>query len=184
MPWGEHPTAVCLTEICRSSSLTGPACALIAPKWILCAAVLMRLVREGDDVHPTHLVMMLVCANMGYVWADVASDGFMVWVAHREPIKKRGKMQMLVYSVYNLGQASSTYVCTLRRARAAACRLHELDADVHRTSHSRTAGGHDRHFAGVLGPRDELCRIRARPGPPLHDGRTRDATRRSRVISK
>lgn len=47
---------------------------------------------------------MLALANMGYVWADVASDGFMVWVAHREPIEKRGKMQTLVYSMNKLGQ--------------------------------------------------------------------------------
>jgi hypothetical protein len=38
------------------------------------------------------------------VWADVAADGFMVWVAHREPLEKRGKMQTLVYSMNKLGQ--------------------------------------------------------------------------------
>lgn len=47
---------------------------------------------------------MFALANLGYVWADVASDGFMVWIAHREPIEKRGKMQTLVYSVSKLGQ--------------------------------------------------------------------------------
>ena len=41
---------------------------------------------------------------MGYVWADVAADGFMVWIAHREKIENRGKMQTLVYSMSKLGQ--------------------------------------------------------------------------------
>jgi hypothetical protein len=48
--------------------------------------------------------MVLAIANMGYVWADVAADGFMVWIAHREKIEKRGKMQTLVYSMSKLGQ--------------------------------------------------------------------------------
>mmetsp|Transcript_25112 Transcript_25112/g.45247 ORF Transcript_25112/g.45247 Transcript_25112/m.45247 type:complete len:491 (-) Transcript_25112:339-1811(-) len=61
-------------------------------------------IQEGDDVDPRNLVIMLALANMGYVWADVAADGFMVWVAHREPIEKRGKMQTLVYSMEILGQ--------------------------------------------------------------------------------
>ena len=72
--------------------------------WLFCAGVLLSLAHEGADVDPRHLVIMLSLANMGYVWADVAADGFMVWVAHREPIEKRGKMQTLVYSVNKLGQ--------------------------------------------------------------------------------
>ena len=47
---------------------------------------------------------MLALANLGYVWADVAADGCMVYIAHREPIEKRGKMQTLVYSCNKLGQ--------------------------------------------------------------------------------
>eukprot|EP00986_Skeletonema_menzelii_P008289 scaffold3437_cov145-Skeletonema_menzelii.AAC.21 len=66
--------------------------------------VLIALAREGNDVDPRNLVIMFALANLGYVWADVASDGFMVWIAHREPIEKRGKMQTLVYSVNKLGQ--------------------------------------------------------------------------------
>mmetsp|Transcript_2587 Transcript_2587/g.3934 ORF Transcript_2587/g.3934 Transcript_2587/m.3934 type:complete len:687 (-) Transcript_2587:17-2077(-) len=72
--------------------------------WLFCAAVLIALAREGNDVDPRHLVIMFALANLGYVWADVASDGFMVWIAHREPIEKRGKMQTFVYSVSKLGQ--------------------------------------------------------------------------------
>lgn len=72
--------------------------------WCFCAAVLIALAKEGNDVDPRHLVIMFALANLGYVWADVASDGFMVWIAHREPIEKRGKMQTLVYSMNKLGQ--------------------------------------------------------------------------------
>jgi len=64
----------------------------------------LTLAHQGSDVNPRHLVIMLSIANMGYVWADVAADGFMVFVAHREPIEKRGKMQTLVYSMNKLGQ--------------------------------------------------------------------------------
>ena len=73
-------------------------------QWLFCAIVLISLAREGTDVDPSNLVIMLSLANLGYVWADVAADGFMVWVAHREPIQQRGKMQTLVYSMSKLGQ--------------------------------------------------------------------------------
>ena len=43
----------------------------------------------------------------------VAADGFMVWVAHREPIEKRGKMQALVYSMNNLGQIAMNVLLLL-----------------------------------------------------------------------
>eukprot|EP00568_Trieres_chinensis_P014751 CAMPEP_0183324132 /NCGR_PEP_ID=MMETSP0160_2-20130417/76228_1 /TAXON_ID=2839 ORGANISM="Odontella Sinensis, Strain Grunow 1884" /NCGR_SAMPLE_ID=MMETSP0160_2 /ASSEMBLY_ACC=CAM_ASM_000250 /LENGTH=457 /DNA_ID=CAMNT_0025491653 /DNA_START=104 /DNA_END=1480 /DNA_ORIENTATION=- len=43
-------------------------------------------------------------ANMGYVMADVAADGFMVYMAHREPINERGKTQTLVYATSKVGQ--------------------------------------------------------------------------------
>ena len=72
--------------------------------WLFCACVLLSLAHQGNDVDARQIVIMLSLANMGYVWADVAADGFMVWVAHREPIEKRGKMQTLVYSVSKLGQ--------------------------------------------------------------------------------
>lgn len=76
----------------------------IVAGWIFCALVLISLAKEGNDVDPSHLVVMLALANLGYVWADVAADGCMVYIAHREPIEKRGKMQTLVYSCNKLGQ--------------------------------------------------------------------------------
>jgi len=78
--------------------------------WLFCAGVLLTLAKEGNDIDPRHLVIMLALANMGYVWADVAADGFMVWVAHREPIERRGKMQTLVFSVSKLGQIAINLV--------------------------------------------------------------------------
>jgi hypothetical protein len=72
--------------------------------WLFCMFVLICIALEGDEIVPQKLVLMLAIANLGYVWADVASDGFMVWIAHREPIEKRGKVQTLVYSMNKLGQ--------------------------------------------------------------------------------
>jgi hypothetical protein len=73
-------------------------------QWLFCAGVLLTLASEENEIDPRRLVMVLALANMGYVWADVAADGFMVWIAHRERIEKRGKMQTLVYSMSKLGQ--------------------------------------------------------------------------------
>ncbi|CAB9496879.1 Folate-Biopterin Transporter (FBT) Family [Seminavis robusta] len=72
--------------------------------WILCAAALMVLASMGKDVSPTSLVIMLTLANLGYVAADVAADGMMVWVAHQEPDKKRGSIQTLIYIVREIGR--------------------------------------------------------------------------------
>jgi hypothetical protein len=51
--------------------------------WMLCAAVLVGLASLGGDISPSRLVVMLTLANLGYVMADVATDGFMVWMAHK-----------------------------------------------------------------------------------------------------
>ena len=61
--------------------------------WSLCAFFLLALAREGHEVLPHTLVLYLTLANCGYVMADVSADGFMVWIAHREPINQRGRMQ-------------------------------------------------------------------------------------------
>jgi len=72
--------------------------------WFICAAVLTVLCSMGDAITSKTLVLMLALANMGYIAADVAADGFMVWIAHREPVEKRGKMQTLVYAASSFGQ--------------------------------------------------------------------------------
>lgn len=38
--------------------------------WSICASILIMLAREGDDVDPKNLVLMLALANFGYVWAE------------------------------------------------------------------------------------------------------------------
>ena len=58
----------------------------------------------GNDVSATTLVIMLTLANLGYVAADVAADGFMVWVAHQESESKRGRIQTLIYIVREIGR--------------------------------------------------------------------------------
>lgn len=72
--------------------------------WALCAAMLVVLASMGEDVSPTNLVVMLTFANLGYVAADVAADGFMVWMAHHEPEKRRGKIQSLIYIMRSIGR--------------------------------------------------------------------------------
>lgn len=72
--------------------------------WLLCAAVLVGLASMGEDVSPSNLVVMLTLANLGYVMADVAADGFMVWMAHHESVERRGKIQTLIYIMRELGR--------------------------------------------------------------------------------
>ena len=72
--------------------------------WTLCAFFLLALAKEGHDVLPHTLVLYLTLANCGYVMADVSADGFMVWIAHREPITHRGRMQTLIYATNTFGQ--------------------------------------------------------------------------------
>jgi len=67
--------------------------------WGLCAAMLVVLAGLGKGVSPTNLVVMLTFANLGYVAADVAADGYMVWMAHHEATNRRGKIQSLIYIV-------------------------------------------------------------------------------------
>jgi len=72
--------------------------------WILCAIVLLYMANIGDKIESKTLVLVLTFANLGYVMADVAGDGFMVWLAHREVAKERGHWQTLVYISNNFGQ--------------------------------------------------------------------------------
>lgn len=71
--------------------------------WTLCAAVFFGLAGVGDRISPSNLVLMLTLANFGYVLADVASDGFMVWMAHHESEERRGKIQNLLYIMREVG---------------------------------------------------------------------------------
>ena len=72
--------------------------------WLLCALMLILLAGMGSGVSSTKLVLMLTFANLGYVMADVAADGYMVWMAHREPVNKRGRIQTLIYTMRELGR--------------------------------------------------------------------------------
>ncbi|KAL3915634.1 MAG: hypothetical protein SGILL_005555, partial [Bacillariaceae sp.] len=72
--------------------------------WLLCAAMLVALASMGEDVSPTTLVIMLTLANLGYLMADVAADGFMVWIAHHESESKRGRIQTLIYIIREIGR--------------------------------------------------------------------------------
>lgn len=72
--------------------------------WILCAAVLVGLASLGDDISPSRLVVMLTLANLGYIMADVAADGFMVWMAHNKSVERRGNIQTPVYIMREIGR--------------------------------------------------------------------------------
>jgi BT1 family len=63
-----------------------------------------QLASMGENVSPVNLVLMLTFANLGYVAADVAADGMMVWMAHHETVKRRGKIQSLIYIMRNFGR--------------------------------------------------------------------------------
>ena len=78
--------------------------------WMFCASILIALAKEGNDINPRQLVIMLSLANLGYVWADTAADGAMVSIAHKEPIDKRGKTQTFCYSMMKLGQVAANVV--------------------------------------------------------------------------
>jgi len=78
--------------------------------WILCAVMLIILAFMGVNVTSKSLVLMLTFANLGYVMADVAADGYMVWMAHREPVNKRGRMQTLIYTVREVGRIAINIV--------------------------------------------------------------------------
>lgn len=72
--------------------------------WAMCAIMLAVLASMGPNVSPINLVIMLTFANLGYVAADVAADGFMVWMAHHESEKRRGKIQSLIYIMRSIGR--------------------------------------------------------------------------------
>ena len=78
--------------------------------WGLCALMLVVLASMGEDVDPVNLVIMLTFANLGYVAADVAADGYMVWMAHHESKKRRGKIQSLIYIMRSIGKIAINVV--------------------------------------------------------------------------
>jgi len=99
--------------------------------WIFCALVLVLLAKEGNDVKPRHLVIMLSLANLGYVWADTAADGAMVMIAHKEPIERRGKTQTFCYSMMKLGQIVVNVVLLFgMRGPEMNCAGYESDLDA------------------------------------------------------
>jgi len=99
--------------------------------WILCAAMLIVLASMGADVTPTNLVIMLTLANLGYVAADVAADGMMVWVAHQESDNKRGRIQTLIYIIREVGRICINVVVLLGFSGPQAnCPGYEADSNV------------------------------------------------------
>ena len=72
--------------------------------WTICALTLLELARQGNNVVPQNLILLLTAANCAYVCADVSADGFMVFIAQREKLEERGRMQTLIYTVNSFGQ--------------------------------------------------------------------------------
>ena len=99
--------------------------------WALCAAMLVVLGSMGDNITPIHLVIMLTVANFGYVMADTAADGYMVWMSHNESDTKRGRIQTLVYIVRNVGMVVVNVVILLGFSGPNVnCPGYESDPDV------------------------------------------------------
>jgi len=74
--------------------------------WVLCACALVGLASKGRDVSAVDVVTMMTFANFGYMMADVAADGYVVWMAHRERLEKRGGIQSLIYTMREVGKLS------------------------------------------------------------------------------
>lgn len=51
---------------------------------------------------------LLMCASLGYVIVDVASDGLLIEHAKTEPLERRGSLQSTAYLIRTIGMASST----------------------------------------------------------------------------
>jgi len=99
--------------------------------WAMCAMMLVVLASMGKAVSPTYLVIMLTFANLGYVAADVAADGYMVWMAHHEPPKRRGKIQSLIYIVRSVGRVIMSIIIIFAfSGPAVSCPGYESDPDV------------------------------------------------------
>lgn len=99
--------------------------------WLLCALMLILLASMGSGVSSTNLVLMLTFANLGYVMADVAADGYMVWMAHREPVNKRGGIQTLIYTMRELGRICINIVIIFAfSGPGVTCPGYEIDPNV------------------------------------------------------
>ena len=99
--------------------------------WLLCAAMLILLAGMGSGITATNLVLMLTFANLGYVMADVAADGYMVWMAHREPVNKRGGIQTLIYTIRELGRIAINIVIIFAfSGPAVTCPGYEADPNI------------------------------------------------------
>jgi BT1 family len=99
--------------------------------WLLCACMLVVLAGMGPSVSPTNLVFMLTFANLGYVMADVAADGMMVWMAHHEALARRGKIQSLIYIARAVGRIFINVVIIFAFSGPAVnCPGYQSDANV------------------------------------------------------
>jgi MFS family permease len=112
--------------------------------WAVCACMLVVLASLGEDVSPVHLVIMLTFANLGYVAADVAADGMMVWMAHHEPTERRGKVQSLIYICRNFGRIFINLVIIFAFSGPAVnCPGYEKDINVQCTTDESVVSRND-----------------------------------------
>jgi len=112
--------------------------------WLLCAMMLVILASLGKDVSASSLVFMLTFANLGYVMADVAADGFVVWMAHRESVKNRGSVQALIYTIRELGRICINIVIIFGFSGPAVnCPGYEKDPNVPCTTDESIASRND-----------------------------------------
>ncbi|KAL7529734.1 hypothetical protein ACHAWF_008284 [Thalassiosira exigua] len=120
----------------------------IVAGWILCASVLIGLAGMGEGVSPSNLVIMLTLANLGYVCADVAADGFMVWMAHRESEGKRGRIQTLIYAMREVGRLAITIILIFGFSGPnVSCPGYEADPTVPCTTDESVASRNDVYVA-------------------------------------
>ena len=106
--------------------------------------MLLVLAGMGAGISATNLVIMLTFANLGYVMADVAADGYMVWMAHHESIDRRGKIQTLIYIARSIGRIFINLVIIFAFSGPAVnCPGYESDPNIPCTQDESVANRND-----------------------------------------
>lgn len=106
--------------------------------------MLIVMAGMGAGISPTNLVLMLTFANLGYVMANVAADGYMVWMAHHESTDRRGKIQTLIYICRSIGRIMINLVIIFAFSGPAVnCPGYESDPNVPCTDDESVAARND-----------------------------------------
>lgn len=91
--------------------------------------------------------------------ADVAADGYMVWMAHHEPTKRRGKIQSLIYIVRSVGRIFMSIVIIFAfSGPAVSCPGFQTDPTIPCTEDESIATRNDMYEENPEGWCYEVCK--------------------------